>query len=323
MSYGQKTHVALSFQNSWDTANVSSLYHIQHIEESVGLNIPPLKDGSARGVFDEGDSYQGPRTVDGDFIINAKSIPLGVLCRGYFGAATVTQENSASVFNHVFKSAQADFDEFSAHDPMSYFKYMDDGGSASLFYNLNIGAMEFGAENGEFLTAKASFVGGKFSQNADIAASYPTGKRFTWDVSSLQINGVTNGNLKALSIVSDDSLEPMHTINNSPYPSHVLRSAERVIEVSGTIIFKNQTEWQKFIAGTEQPFKASFGGVTAISSGYIDEIILEMPALRYSEFKPVGAGPGKTEVGFTAEAKYHTGSATALQVTLTNTQAVY
>lgn len=321
MSYGQKSHVAIAFQSSFDNVNVSSFYHMQHLEESVGLNIPPLIDESARGVFDEGDSYGGARTVDGDLTINAKSIPLGVLLRGLMGAASVTLTDS--VYNHEFKPRTSDFDDYSAGDPLTYFKYMDDGGSATLFYNLNVSALELGCNAGEFLTAKASFVGGSFQQNVDIAAAFPTGKRFTWDTSSLQLGGAANGDIKALTITINEGVEAMHTINNSDYPSRVKRTSERTIEVGGTIIFDNQTEYQNFIAQTEQSFKVSFAGPVDVGSGGPDEIVIDMPALRYSDFKPVAGAAGKTEVGFTASAKYLSTSATAIEVTLTNTFAVY
>lgn len=322
MSYGQKSHVAVAFQNSWDNSNVTSLYHIQHLDESVGLNIPPLIDESARGVFDEGDGYGGPRTVDGDLTINAKSIPLGVLLRGLMGPASTSATGSMTA--HLFKPRSSDFDDKSAGDPISYLKYMDDGGSASLFYNLNIGMMEFGANNGEFLTAKAGFVGGSFSQNAEVAASYPTGKRFTWDASSVQIDGSANCTLRALTITIEESLEGMHTLCNTEYPTRVKRTGSRTIAVGGTVIFDDQTEYQKFIAQTEQSMKVSFmGSVVTGDTDQYDQIEFDIPALRYTEFKPVAAGAGKTEVAFTGSAKYHTNSATAIAITLTNTQTVY
>ena len=321
MSYGQKSHVAIAFQSSYGTANTSSLYHMQRLEESVGLNIPPLIDQSNKGVFDEGDGYAGAKTVDGDLIINAKSIPLGVLLRGIMGAASVSA--NSSLFDHVFEPRTSDFDDFSAGDPLTYFKYMDDGGSAMLFYDLNINVLELGVTNGEFLTAKASFVGGNFSQNADIAASYPTGKRFTWDISSIQVGGAANADLRALTITITENIEAMHTINGSAFPSRVKRVGERTIEVGGTLIFDDQTEYQNFVSQAEQSMIASFAGPVNVGSGGPDEIVIDMPALRYTEFKPVAGGPGKIEVEFTGSAKYLSTSATAIQITLTNTQAVY
>ena len=71
MSYGQKSHIAIAFQSSFDQSNVNSLYHMQHLDENVGLEIPDLVDESARGVFDEGDSYAGPKVVAGELTINA------------------------------------------------------------------------------------------------------------------------------------------------------------------------------------------------------------------------------------------------------------
>ena len=321
MSYGQKSHVAISFQSSYGTSNVTSLYHLQHLEESVGLNIPPLIDESARGVFDEGDGYSGPHTVDGDLSINAKAIPVGVLLKGLMGPATTSAVTSLTA--HLFKPRTSDFDTLSAGNPITYLKHMNDTGSATLFYNLNIGAIEFGCANGEFVTAKASFVGGTLSQNVDIAASFPTGKRFTWDASSLQLNGSAVNNFRALTITINENLEAMHTLNNTKYPSRVKRTGNRSIEVGGTVIFDDQTEYQKFISQSEQSFKVSFAGPVNVGSGGTDKIEFDIPLLRYTEFKPTAAGAGKTEVSFTASAKYSTTSATSIAITLTNTQTVY
>ena len=321
MSYSQKSHVAIAFQNSYGTANVASLHHIQVIEENVGLDIPPLVDMSNKGIFDEGDGYQGPKGVSGDMTINAKSIPLGVLLRGAMGAASVTATSSS--FAHSFKPRTTDFDDLSAEDPLTYFKYTDDGGSAQLFYDLNIGTLELGATNGEFVTAKATFIGGSFSQNADIAASYNTGKRFTWDNSSVQLNGSAAANFRQLTITLDNALEAMHTLSNSKFPSRVKRTGERTIEVAGTVIFDDQTEYQHFIDSDEIPLVVSFAGPVDVGSGGPDEIVIDMPALRLSEFKPPIGGPGKIEVSFTGNAKYLSTSATAIEITLTNTVATY
>jgi len=321
MSYGQKSHVAIAFQDSWDTSNVTSLYHMQHLEESVGLDIPQLIDESAKGVFDEGDSYAGPKEATGDLSINAKAIPLGVLFRAIFGAASVV--NSDAIYTHTFKPRQTDFDDISAMDPLTYFKYLDDTGSATLLYNLNMSTLELGVSNGEFLTAKASFMGGAFSQVSDIAASFPTGKRFTWDTSSLQLGGTAEGKMKSLTLKVDESLEAMHTLNNSLYPSRCKRTGARTVEISGTIMFDDQVEYQKFLAQSEEAFILSFASANEIQSGYNDLIVITAPAVRYTEFKPVAPGIGKIEVGFTQMAKYESTSATALQIALTNLQAVY
>lgn len=321
MSYGSKSHVAICFQNSWDVVNTSSLHHLQHLEESVGANIPPLIDESARGVFDEGDGYGGARTVDGDLSINAKSIPLGVMFKAMFGNPTTVTSNT--MYTHTFKPATADFDKYSAGIPFTYLKHLNDAGSAHLFYNLNATTLELGCTNGEFMTARMSVVGGSIQQIADIAASYPSGKRFTWDSSSLQLSGTANADFRNLTITINENIEAMHTINNSAYPSRCKRTAQRTIEVAGTYIFDDQVEYQKFLDQSEQAMVLSFNGPSEIASGYTDQVILNLPALRYTELKPVAGNTGKIEVSVTGSGKYLTTSATALEVTLRNLQDAY
>ena len=222
-----------------------------------------------------------------------------------------------------FKPRTSEFDDFSAGTPITVLKHLDDAGSAHLFYDLNVTTLELGCNNGEFMTARASFVGGKEQQIADIAASYPTGKRFTWDSSSLQIAGAANADFRALTLTVNESIEAMHTLNGSAFPSRNKRTGQRTIEVSGTYVFDNQTEFQKFKDQTEQSMVVSFAGPTEIASGYLDEIIIDMPAVRYTELKPVAGNTGKIEASFTASAKYLTTSATAIEFTLRNLQDGY
>ena len=66
-----------------------------------------------------------------------------------------------------------------------------------------------------------------------------------------------------------------------------------------------------------------FEGNVEVQSGFNESITITLPGLRYTEFPPAAGAPGEIEVSFSADAKYHVGSATAMEVTVVNTHPAY
>lgn len=320
-AYGQKASIALCFQDSYGTSNVDSLHFIPFISESVGVEKPPLISENIRGIHDEGDDYEGKNMVAGDLVAEAQPIALGAMLASVMGKPSSVQ--STGIYTHTFKPVATDFDDYAANVPVSYLKDLNDGGSASLFQDLNGNTLSLGIVEGEFLKATVGFVGGQDSQIAAVAASYETGKRWTWDVSSLSIGGSAKPEVMDLTISIDESLEAQHTLNGSKYPSRIKRTGFRTIEVAGTMKFDNQTEYQAFLAQSEQAMVMTLTGPTEIQSGYYETLTIRAPALRWREDKPTIDGPGQIEVSLTGAAKYLTTSATALEMVLVNTLAGY
>jgi len=320
MAYGQNSNIALGFQNSFGTSLTNSLYFIPHLSDGVGLDIPPLVDESMRGINDEGDTYEGPKSVGGDIESRAQAIPFGVLCKAMMGDPVTV--NSGGIYTHTFKPVTTDFDIKSANVPVTYYQYLDTG-SAQLHYDLVATTFEIGIAQGELLRAKVGFVGGKFMQRAPLSPVYPTGKRFAWNVTSLSVGGAAKSEQMDLTITLDDSIEAMHTLSGSKFPDRVKRSGFRTVTVAGTLKFDNQDEYQQFISQSERELVVNFEGVTEIQSGYNEAIRITVPNMRYSDLKPVAGGVGLIEVSFTAMGKYNTSSGTSLEVTVVNTQAAY
>lgn len=320
MAYGQNSNIGISFQNSYGTSLTNSVYWMPHVSDGLGLNIEQLTSESMRGINDPGDSYAGKKTVDGDLEIEFQPIPAGVLLQGLMGApSTVT---SGAYYTHTFNPRSSDFDDKCAGHPITYHQYFDIG-SANLLYDLNVSGMEIGIAAGELLKMTASFVGGQHTQVANISATYPVDKHFSWDVGSVSIDGVSKTEIIDLTVTIDDALEAMHTLNGSKYPARIKRTGFRSIEVSGTLKFDDQVEYQNFLAQNEYRLVASFRGTTEVQSGYYEELIIDIPSLRYSEIKPSAGGVGEMDIGFTGMAKYNAGSGTAITITLANTQAAY
>ena len=326
MGYGQNSKIGIMFQDSYhthvDSMNfvASSVHWIPHLSDSIKLNKPPLYSENMRGIYDEGDSYEGANTVDGDLESEAQPIVVGAMLKT---ALELTGSvASDSMYTHTFKPRTTEHSELSANNPFTHYAFLDTG-SSFLHHNLNSSMLELGIANGEFFKVKISVAGGWFSQVAPSAAYYEVGKRWTWDTASLSLGGAGVTEIQNMTITMDEALEPVHTINNSKYPSSIKRTDFRTFAVDGTIKFRNQTEYQKFIDQSEQALDVTFTGVTSLSPGYHETLRIQLPAMRYEEYGPTAEGPGEIEASFTARGKYHVGSGTGMEITLINTQATY
>lgn len=321
MSYGMKTNIGISFQNSYGTALASSIYWVPFLSEGFAVGKEQIVAENMNGVFDEGINYEGTNANEGPLEVEANPISLGVLFKAMFGApATVT---SGAYYTHTFKPRTADFDAYCAQIPVTVTKDLGDSGSAHRFYDMAASKLSLSVANGELLKASIEFMGGKYSQIVAPAASYPSGKAWTWDVASVALGGAANGDISELNLELDEALENKYTLNNTKTPSRTKRSGRRTLSVGGTLIFDNQTEYQQFLSQTERNLTLHLQGTTAVQSGYYDALTIIVPLLRYTEFKPVAGGAEKLEVGFTGKGVYSTTSATALHLILANTQAAY
>lgn len=322
MSYGMKTYLGINFQNSYGTALTTSVYWLPFISEGLSLKKDQIIAEGMRGIFDEGASYEGKNSIEGDIEMEAHPVQMGVLLKAMFGSPTTV--TSSGVYTHTFKPRTADFDNYAASIPLNIVKNLGDTGSAHQYYDMVANKLSFGIANGELYKLSMGVMGGKYSQIAAPAATLPTGDTvFSWNVSSLSLGGSANVDMKELSVEVDESLENIHTLNGSKYPSRTKRSGFRKIAISGTLVFDDQTEYQKFVAQTEQNLTVTLTNGTQIQSGYYEAFTIKAPLARYTEFPIAAGGPGKIEVGFTSKANYSTTSATALEIVLVNSKAAY
>jgi len=321
MPYGNSSELGICFQDSYGTAQTDSMHWLPILDEDVGLEKPPLVSQSMRGIYDEGQNYEGANVTNGSLNSEAHPIALGALLYAAMGSPAVV--NSDGIYAHTFKPRTDEFDRFSANVPFTLHKYLDDAGSASLFYDLNASGLELSVSNGELLMAKLDIVGGKFEQISNVAAAYPTGKQFTWDAASISVGGAGISEMKALTIKLVEPIEAMHTLNGSVYPSRNKRTGFRTVEINGTMTFDNQDEYQSFLNQEERKLEVTFTNDVEIQSGYYDVVNIIAPLMRHTEYKPVIGAVGEIEVSFTSKGVYSADSGTALQVTLVNTKAGY
>lgn len=317
MSYGMDTRVGICFQNSFGTSLTNSIYWLQPTQENVSVKKPPIVRQGLRGLYDEGAYQEGPTQIDGDVTVEATPNQLLPLLRAAMNR--VTSVTSGSVRTHTFRPRTADFDTLSAEHPFTYVKFMGDTGSAHLHGDMTATNFELTVSNGELLTAKIGTVGGRNTQIAAIATAHSSDSALDWSVSSVSFGGTAKTNLREMTLTIENNIETKQTLSAGRTPNRAKRNGMRTININGTIIFDDQTEYQQFISQTEQRLIAHFRG-TQIQSGFFEELTIDAPSFRFTEFPQDIGGPGEIEVSFAGACVYNVGSGNSLTVTLRNTQ---
>lgn len=323
MSYGLDSQLAICFQNSYGTSLTNSRFGIPYISEGFAVAKELLISENMTGRFDEGAHYEGMNSNEGSIECEADPMALGAMFKAFFGAPT-TAASGTALKNHVFKPTTADFDIYAAKVPCTIYKNLGDGGSAHLYYDMVASKLGLSIANGELLKSTIEFIGGKYSQVGSMAVVNPTNRGFTWDACSVSIGTSAQLTLRDLNIEIEEGIEAKHVVGTAKTPARIKRSGARTVSVGGTMIFDTQAEYQQFLSQTEREMIVYLqGGTTEIQSGYYNSLKLQIPAFRFTEFKPVAGGPEEIEVGFSGKAVYHTNSAATMYVTLVNTQASY
>ncbi len=325
MSYGLLSRVGIAFQNSYGTpADLGSLHWIPFLTESVDRKLPPIHSENMSGLFDQGDRESGPAVVDGDLEIETQAVPLGALLKSVLGRYTVVDSSlTAQLYTHTFLPRTSDHQPLCAEQPVTYYKDLDISADPQVFSDLAGTLLEMTIANGELLKTKVGFVGGKRTTQSSVAFTADVGKKFPWDVSSVQLGGAANSVITQLSISVDNGLEAMHTMDNTKNPSRVKRANRRVVSVAGTLKFDDAGELDNFIIEAEQAMIIHMANATEIQSGFPEQLTITLPRLVFDEFPADANAPGQLEVSFSATAEYHAGSGTAIQVVLINSLASY
>ncbi|MDH4225123.1 MAG: phage tail tube protein [Deltaproteobacteria bacterium] len=319
MAYGQSGHMALHFQNSFGLSNVTSARFIPLVSESVMETIGQLVENNHYGRLAESPVHEGLHEVSGEVRTEAHPIAAGAFFKAALGQSSSSPLGGA--FLHTFVPVQADWDPAAAVPPFTL-EIHRDVGSAFVYGDLLANTLTLEIAQGQLLAAGMTVLGGKFSQKASSLPVYPAGRPWTWDVVSAGYNGAGVSHLRSLTVKFDNRLAAYHTLSGGKHPARIKRNGSQTISVEGSLLFEDQNLFSEFINQTEKPLTVNFAGETTAGS-YSNLLTVEVPRLRFSEFKPSMNGAGELEVGFAGKGVFDSGLGYGLKITLTNTQAAY
>ena len=324
--YGNKSGLGIIQQNSFDTiADIAnSNTSIPYLSETFTTNLEDILAENIDGLYDEKDRYKGKQHVSGDIEIEAgaRSLP-HILSLILAKQSSVT---SNSMYTHEWLPRETEALPNCWNKPFTVYKGSSTTGlNEQNLYNLCGTALEISLENGGFLKAKLSAVGGI---NADATAAgansyYASDEQFTWDNSSLSLGGVGFKAINA-SISITDPIEPQYTLANSLWPRSNNLTGFRDVTFNMTIPWDNNSDYTRFFNATtlaDADLNLYCRGATAdaAGSGYYYDFTAQLARAVYETFEASAGGPGEIELSISGRAQYSTNSSYTAKINMINT----
>lgn len=328
MSYGAQIKFGIARQSAEGTAvSAPTSYHgIALTDEGVGLEKQELISKNLTGRFEQGAVYSGTSNINGT--INFELTPRNI---GAFLAAAIQETplvvTSGSVKTYTFLPDTLDFSATACAAPWTVYKQFTDSNSAEQFYDCEFGQLSLSIGQGAFVKGAATIAGGTRSPNGVGSMSVApdasdVGVLFPWNVASISYGGSAVSNMSELTVSVNQNIQPIYTINGTLAPFKFTRSNFREITVNGTMYFSDRTMLNNFTTETQQQLLVTLINTkTAIQSGYYNKLLIDVPQLKITAYKPGASGPGEVAVQFTGRGILDPSSNYGIQFVLTNTWA--
>ncbi|MFH2075958.1 MAG: phage tail tube protein [Pseudomonadota bacterium] len=320
MAYGRGGHLGIGFQTSMYASSVLSMDWFPFVSESLTETIEELLSESITTRYEEPDDYEGMHSIAGDIVFEVHPRLVGKLAKAWAGQESVSYQ--ASCYVHTMVPKTSDWEAgVAALQPLTIEIYRDTG-SAYLYYDCMINALNFELAQGAFYKVTAGIIGAEFAWAAKSTPSYPAGSFFTWNTASLSLAGAAITNANALSLNFNNGLAGRAFIDGTKYNRRILRENWRTCEISGTMLLEGDLQNRAYKARTKQRLVVTATDPTTIMLAH-NQFEIDIPKMVYTAFPANLAGPGLVEVSFTGKAKYDSTSAYGMQFIAVNTQAAY
>ena len=236
----------------------------------------------------------------------------------------VVTSDASNTKDHVFTPVQADFATLCTLPPYSLEVYRDQSNDKAWQYKgavVNTLALSFGTGE-KILKATAGILAKEEAEINKESVSLETTNPFTWNQAQVKIATVDHDYLEDFTLNLDNKIVPKFSLNQSQYARMFYRDGYRTFNFSFTTDFVDKTEYDLFMAGTQQAFQITFTGAEC-ETGYNYSLVIDIPAMRYTAYPINVDGPGRLSAKVVGKAKYSSGDGYAVRITLTNLETSY
>ena len=310
--HGQKGHIGFAKETTWGTA-VAATDFVEALSEGVAVAFDRFETRNIISGFYEPDDAQGVKRIAGD--VTFFGHPSSLL--PWLHAATGIQSNSEvlSGFLHTHKLTMNTADE-GADNPMPplTLEIFRDVTSAQQYDGVQVNQLQLSAAPNQDLRVTASIIGKGERNIASTTASFPGSptNAFTFDTCSVSLGGTATALVEGFTLTIDNQLEGIPALNNSAEIARFRRTGSQIIRAAGSFAFENITDYERFKNETEIALLMNFTRADSFS------MLIDLPRFIYTAW-PTGIGDrGRQVISFDGMARYHVGSASALEFTLTN-----
>jgi hypothetical protein len=329
MSYGAQTKVGFGRQTNVGSyvTDPGSFHAVGFVSHDIGLEKEELISQNLIGRFEQGATYDGTGRVAGT--IEFEATPRNLLVALGMGATHVpAATNSASIRTWTFLPNTADFNSTFVKAPWTMYSQFADSNSADLFFDMQMGQLDFVIAQGQFTRGRGTIIGGaRLASGVGSANVVPdasdAGRLFPWNVVSLSYGGSALLTASEITVSLNENIDPLYTINGTLTPFKYTRSGFREVTVNGTFFMTDRSMLNNFVNGTQSRLLATLvSTIAAIQSGYYNTLTIDVPQLKITTFKPAVSGPGEVSVPFTGRGVIDPTSNYALQFQLVNSRQV-
>ena len=323
MSFGNQAFVRVARQASAGApaSATTSFFSVPFISETMVTNIPPLVSDTIRARYEEGPVSQGIVSPAGDINFRLHPIVLGAFLYAVHG-----QESAAAVgsgFQHTFIPVTTTFYSDIHLNPYTIEVYK--GADLSYFYQDAVAdKMTLDITGGQFGRGSVSWICRTTSTASASTPAFPGGDEFTWNQASVSLGGSGVTIFDNISFTINNAMTAIPALDGTKSPRRIQRNGFRTMTINGTVDFPDNTEYNKFRAGSAQALRVTLTSPVVVNSaGLCETLDIQVPTMWYDSFPVSVPGPNRITVAFVGRAKYNVGSALAWQITLVNTQAQY
>lgn len=325
MSYGAQIKFGIARQATEGAAvTVATSFHpLPLLSEDIGWEFNELISENLTGRFEQGASFIGTSKINGTMEFEVTPRNIGAMLAAVVNHAPATVTSAAAKF-YTFLPNTTDFSTTLVKAPFTVYKQFSDANSAESFYDCQFSQLEVTVAQGQFLKARSTVTTGKRSPNGVgslnvVPDAADVGRLFPWNVSSVSYGGSGLSTMSEVTVSLNESVEALYSINGSTDPFKAARSGFREVTVNGTFYMNDRAILNNFVAGTQARLLLTLTSTVAqIQSGYFNQLTIDVPQLKITQFKPGASGPGEVSVSFTGRGVIDPSSAYSIQYVLTN-----
>lgn len=314
--YGFAGHIGIAPEASGAVA-VAATDYFYALSESLSVERQRFDTVNIAGRYAEPDDEAGLVAVAGDIVAAAHPVSLGWFLAGVLGTDSISVVHS-DFFCHAWKARTSDWDSRFPQQPFTLEMFRDVTSSQQLD-GLNFTRIELSVGPNGPLQLTAGLVGIGHRNIQKTSPTFPGSpvEHFSWDAASLAIDGTASAIFEGFTITVDQQIQAVPTLAARNNSYKLRRAGPQMVRIGATIGFEDITEYLAFVNQTERKMALTF---TEAASHKVEFIL---PRVVYTAF-PLGTpGRDRRMVQIEGIARYHAGSALALEAKLTTQKSFF
>lgn len=309
------------------------------VSETLEHKLSELVEGSISGRRDQPNSYKGVDDGQGDLVFEPNPNVLGHFLKSWYGtlvSSTVTAATSTGANSGQFAGAAQNFHRFTPNqnsfsdrtflEPYNFMIYRDVG-SAWLFKGAIVPTLKLDIQAGQLVKATASIMArqvDRIQRTAAIQSLVSSGGRpWIWDMASIELSTDTStANLAArtdfeqLAFTFSLPHVGVSLLDGTKKYGEFSPSDFRKLTIDGTMSFRDQTAYDRFIAYEQARLRVTVLNVNSLlflgnpASADVSAFLgypgmrIHIPAMKFTAWSAPITGPNRITAKFTAKAEY-------------------